>query len=92
MYGVCTQSSNHGCLREGKYGMLNPVMSGRIKSKTTIRYGRVEIVAKAPRGDWLWPGEFNWVTLAYTRISSLPIFFQFNFRYIAHERVLLTMK
>ncbi|XP_067946744.1 beta-1,3-glucan-binding protein-like [Watersipora subatra] len=55
MYGTCTQSASYGCLREGKNGVLNPVMSGRITSKATIKYGKVEIVAKAPRGDWLWP-------------------------------------
>ncbi|KAF8234508.1 concanavalin A-like lectin/glucanase [Tricholoma matsutake] len=37
--------------------VINPVMSARIntKGKVGIRYGRVEIKAKLPRGDWLWP-------------------------------------
>jgi len=36
---------------------LNPVTSGRINSqgKFSFRYGRLEIRAKLPRGDWLWP-------------------------------------
>ena len=55
-FGYCTVSSNYGCHREGKYGLLPPIMSGRIKSKTSIRYGKVEIIAKLPRGDWIWPG------------------------------------
>jgi len=58
MYGICTQASSYGCLREGKNGVLNPVMSGRLMSKATIKYGMVEIVAKLPRGDWLWPGKY----------------------------------
>ena len=32
-------------------------MSARLTTKNShhIRYGKVEIVAKLPRGDWLWP-------------------------------------
>lgn len=56
-YGYCTVSSNYGCKREGRYGMLPPIMSGRLRSKGTIRYGKVEIIAKLPRGDWIWPGK-----------------------------------
>jgi len=55
MYGSCTQSSSAGCVRDGKHGLLNPIMSGRLTSKATITYGKVEIVAKLPRGDWIWP-------------------------------------
>jgi len=37
--------------------VINPVMSARITTKNShhIQYGKVEIVAKMPRGDWLWP-------------------------------------
>lgn len=37
--------------------VINPVQSARIntKGKASIRYGRVEIKAKMPNGDWLWP-------------------------------------
>ncbi|KAJ7222441.1 glycoside hydrolase family 16 protein [Mycena pura] len=37
--------------------VINPVMSARIntKGKKSITYGRVEVRAKLPRGDWLWP-------------------------------------
>ena len=37
--------------------VINPVRSARIntKGKKSIRYGKVEIVAKMPVGDWLWP-------------------------------------
>lgn len=37
--------------------IINPVMSARLstKGKKSIRYGRVEVRAKLPRGDWLWP-------------------------------------
>jgi beta-glucanase (GH16 family) len=38
-------------------GIQVPVYSGRIntKNKAQIKYGRVEVVAKMPKGDWLWP-------------------------------------
>lgn len=39
-----------------KTGMLPPVMSAMLKAKTPIKYGRIEIVAKMPKGDWLIPG------------------------------------
>jgi beta-glucanase (GH16 family) len=37
--------------------VINPVMSARITTQKTrsIRFGRVEVRAKNPRGDWLWP-------------------------------------
>jgi beta-glucanase (GH16 family) len=38
-------------------GIQAPVFSARIntKSSASIKYGRVEVVAKMPKGDWLWP-------------------------------------
>lgn len=37
--------------------IINPVKSARLNTLNTasIRYGRVEVVAKLPEGDWLWP-------------------------------------
>ena len=37
--------------------VINPVMSARITTKQShhIQYGKVEIRAKLPRGDWIWP-------------------------------------
>ncbi|KAG6855632.1 hypothetical protein H0H87_012827 [Tephrocybe sp. NHM501043] len=37
--------------------VVNPVLSGRIttRGKVGMKYGRVEVVAKVARGDWLWP-------------------------------------
>lgn len=55
LFGSCTNAARYGCHREGQYGMLPPIWSGRIKSKKTIRYGRVDVRAKLPRGDWIWP-------------------------------------
>merc|ERR1711963_612169 len=55
IWGYCTQSAQYGCHREGKYGILPPVMSGKVKSKPTLRYGTVEVRARIPKGDWIWP-------------------------------------
>lgn len=37
--------------------MIPPVRSARLTTKGNkgIRYGRVEVVAKLPKGDWIWP-------------------------------------
>lgn len=37
--------------------VINPAMSGRIntRGKKTIKYGKVQVRAKLPQGDWLWP-------------------------------------
>jgi beta-glucanase (GH16 family) len=37
--------------------IIPPVRSARLttQGKKSIRYGRIEITAKLPAGDWLWP-------------------------------------
>ncbi|KAH7140029.1 concanavalin A-like lectin/glucanase domain-containing protein [Dactylonectria estremocensis] len=37
--------------------IINPVRSARLntRSKKTIKYGRVEVRARMPKGDWMWP-------------------------------------
>lgn len=37
--------------------IVNPVKSGRINTRkgASIKYGRVEVEARLPAGDWLWP-------------------------------------
>lgn len=37
--------------------IINPVRSARLTTKgsKSIKYGRVEVVAKMPKGSWLWP-------------------------------------
>ncbi|KAJ7740917.1 glycoside hydrolase family 16 protein [Mycena maculata] len=48
---ACTASGN------GVNSVVNPVMSARLNTlgHYSIQYGRVEVVAKMPLGDWLWP-------------------------------------
>ena len=37
--------------------MINPVRSARLTTagKKSIKYGRIEVEAKLPQGDWMWP-------------------------------------
>ncbi|OCB92028.1 hypothetical protein A7U60_g659 [Sanghuangporus baumii] len=57
----CTESWNASACNvrsdQGTNTVINPVKSARISTKdsVSIAYGKVEIVAKMPRGDWLWP-------------------------------------
>eukprot|EP00238_Polyblepharides_amylifera_P011564 CAMPEP_0196579496 /NCGR_PEP_ID=MMETSP1081-20130531/22034_1 /TAXON_ID=36882 /ORGANISM="Pyramimonas amylifera, Strain CCMP720" /LENGTH=233 /DNA_ID=CAMNT_0041899113 /DNA_START=633 /DNA_END=1331 /DNA_ORIENTATION=- len=45
----------YGCSRQT--AIQNPVMSAKITSHPSFsfKYGRLEVRAKLPRGDWLWP-------------------------------------
>lgn len=54
----CTNDEWEGCERQAtRERIINPVRSARLRSINgfSFRYGRVEIVAKLPTGDWLWP-------------------------------------
>ncbi|KAJ5639917.1 uncharacterized protein N7484_007779 [Penicillium longicatenatum] len=66
--GTCTSkdqrisglTSNSKCVIHSNATLgdiINPVRSARLTTsgKKTIKYGRVEVVAKLPKGDWLWP-------------------------------------
>ncbi|KAL5119776.1 hypothetical protein ACEQ8H_002382 [Pleosporales sp. CAS-2024a] len=58
--GSCTSTNFKDCSVKSNSTsgtIIPPVRSARLttKGKKSIRYGRVEIVAKMARGDWLWP-------------------------------------
>lgn len=59
---TCTSSLPRNCIiatntTTGNASIVNPVKSARINTKAgaSILYGRVEVEAKLPAGDWLWP-------------------------------------
>jgi beta-glucanase (GH16 family) len=57
---TCTSNDVTMCsIRSNKTAgtVINPVRSARIttKGKKSLRYGKVEVVAKMPKGAWLWP-------------------------------------
>lgn len=54
----CTGNNFNGCSRSSDgYHYINPVMSGKLTTVNSIniRFGRIEVKAKLPKGDWLWP-------------------------------------
>lgn len=58
----CTDSDQKNCERQaGGNVVINPVRSARLTtgSSFSFKYGRLEVIAKLPVGDWLWPGELN---------------------------------
>lgn len=58
--GSCTSGNVSQCVavsNSSRLTVINPVRSARLSTRNSvnIRYGKVEIVAKLPTGDWLWP-------------------------------------
>ncbi|KAL9583005.1 MAG: hypothetical protein Q9212_002969 [Teloschistes hypoglaucus] len=52
--------------------IIPPVKSGRISTKKskTIKYGRVEVTAVLPEGDWMWPA--IWMLPAENKYGDWP--------------------
>ncbi|ODO09972.1 hypothetical protein I350_02196 [Cryptococcus amylolentus CBS 6273] len=58
--GTCTSSNVSQCVavsNSSKLTVINPVQTARLITKNTVslKYGKVEVKAKFPTGDWLWP-------------------------------------
>lgn len=58
--GTCTGSGSSECWVSSNAStntIIPPVQSARLTTQNTrsIKYGKIEIRAKMPRGDWLWP-------------------------------------
>lgn len=54
----CTSTVSYECSRKAlSYSILPPIISARLttKERFVLRYGRIEIRARFPRGDWLYP-------------------------------------
>ncbi|XP_055322082.1 beta-1,3-glucan-binding protein-like [Sitodiplosis mosellana] len=56
----CTDHNKANCERQAGTSnniIINPVRSARLSTKNSFafKYGRVEVVAKIPTGQWLWP-------------------------------------
>ncbi|XP_030836379.1 beta 1,3-glucanase isoform X1 [Strongylocentrotus purpuratus] len=55
---LCTGNAWYGCSRTGSNdNLLNPIQSARLRTveSFSFKYGRLEVEAKLPTGDWLWP-------------------------------------
>ena len=70
----CTQNQFYGCERTSGAGgnYLNPIKSARLRTAESFffRYGKVEVKAKLPRGDWLWPA--IWMLPRYQYYGTWP--------------------
>jgi len=70
----CTSNAFYGCQRTGGVGgnVLNPVQSARLRTAETFsfQYGKIEVRAKLPRGDWLWPA--IWLLPRYQQYGLWP--------------------
>lgn len=58
--GICASNKWSNCVavtNTTNGTIVPPTRSGRINTRkgATIQYGRIEVVAKLPEGDWLWP-------------------------------------
>ena len=70
---VCTGNGFYGCSRtSGAPNYLNPIQSARLRTAESFsfKYGRVEVRAKLPRGDWLWPA--IWMLPRYGAYGTWP--------------------
>ncbi|THH31693.1 hypothetical protein EUX98_g2507 [Antrodiella citrinella] len=59
----CTNTNLTACGAVSNFStgaVINPVMSARVTTRKShnIQFGKVEVRAKMPRGDWLWPSIF----------------------------------
>lgn len=55
---LCTSNAYYGCSRTVAPGhVTNPLQSARLRTARSfaMRFGTLEVRAKLPRGDWLWP-------------------------------------
>jgi hypothetical protein len=70
----CTSNQFYGCFRQGGAGgnILNPIQSARIRTvkSFSFKYGKLEVRAKLPRGNWLWPA--IWMLPAYNSYGEWP--------------------
>ena len=69
----CTGNEWGGCFKEAyASNIVNPIQSARLRTERSLsfRYGRMEIEAKLPKGDWLWPA--LWLLPKYQKYGVWP--------------------
>lgn len=76
----CTVSNKANCERQaGGNIIINPVRSARLTTSKSFsfKYGRVEVIAKLPVGDWLWPAVWllptDWVMILFSRCIKVDL-------------------
>ncbi|KAI9809251.1 MAG: hypothetical protein M1825_002542 [Sarcosagium campestre] len=74
--GICSSTLLSDCVAVTNVTngtIVNPVKSARLNTKAgaRIKYGRVEVTAKLPAGDWLWPA--IWMMPAESVYGEWPL-------------------
>eukprot|EP00128_Syssomonas_multiformis_P016819 Colp12_sorted_trinity150504_noHs@18910 len=71
---LCTGNAFYGCTRSAaaSQNVINPVRSARLRTvkSFSFQFGRVEIRAKLPKGDWLWPA--MWMLPVHNEYGNWP--------------------
>ena len=74
----CTSTFDFGCQRTvvaapGGLSVINPVQSALVRTYEAFafRYGRLEVRAKLPAGDWLWPA--IWLLPEHAKYGPWPV-------------------
>jgi len=69
---LCTGNAFYGCSRTSGPNIINPIQSARIRTAESFsfKYGRMEVRAKLPRGDWLWPA--IWLLPRHNQYGKWP--------------------
>jgi len=75
----CTGNGFYGCSRGGSpTNLINPIQSARLRTVNSFscKYCRVEIEAKLPTGDWIWPA--IWMLPKSNRYGQWPASGEFD--------------
>jgi beta-glucanase (GH16 family) len=71
----CTNNAFYGCERNAAASgnIINPIRSARLRTYNSFnfKYGRVEVRAQLPKGDWLWPA--IWMLPRYNSYGNWPV-------------------
>jgi beta-glucanase (GH16 family) len=71
---MCTGNNWYGCERTAGGGgnIINPIQSASVRTVNSFsfKYGKIEIRAKLPKGDWLWPA--LWLLPTYNSYGEWP--------------------
>jgi len=72
-YSQCSSNQYSGCLVKGhKNSLVSPIQSAAVRTvkSFSFKYGRINIRAKLPRGDWIWPA--IWLMPKYSIYGEWP--------------------
>jgi beta-glucanase (GH16 family) len=71
---LCTSNAFYGCERAAGGGgnIIPPIQSARIRTVNSFsfKYGKLEVRAKLPKGDWIWPA--IWLLPTYNSYGDWP--------------------